>query len=264
MESLLSHRRRWSVPRLRGRVQAVRRRKGHGRLLRVRAFTLVEMIAVIAIMAILAAIVVGLVVFAARKSAIANTEALLQRLSLAIDMYHSDWGDYPPDGRPGHWGDHWSFSDAYNIEELSISSEMLWFFLNGMFTVTVRPNSSKLAIDNTELARLPRKSPYMSFKENEVKHVGIMGLSWRSSDEEPLRDLDDFAKWRDYYPEIIDAWGYPLYYAAHDRQNKVEPLVNVDSYDLVSRGPDHKTYGIKYNLPDEEENRDNITNFSYD
>ncbi len=256
------------VPRQRGLARrssksegghGLRSAKREGARLYVRGFTLVELIAVIAIIAILAALVVGLIVFAARRAAIADTRALLQRLSLGINMYHGDWGDYPPDARvKGGWTSNWSFHDAHHIDELTMPSETLWFFLNGMFTATVSPGSSKLAIDDDELARLPRKSPYMEFKEGELKHVGIEFWRWHG------KDFDDLVRSKDNIPEIVDAWDYPIHYVAKDRLNDFDPEVNVDSFDLVSRGPDRLTYGTEYQDPDKEENRDNITNFSYD
>jgi prepilin-type N-terminal cleavage/methylation domain-containing protein len=258
MESLLVHRRRRSASRPHSRVRARWGSKRKG------GFTLVELMAVIAIIAILAAIVVGIIVYAARKAAIANTRSLIDRLSLAINMYRADWGDYPPDGRHSTWGNDCSFCDAYQIHNLSTPAETLWFFLNGMFTVTTTEKGSQLAISDNELERLPRKGPYMDFREGELKHVDYEGLMWWDPVKKKIVDVPDLAGPGDAYPAVVDSWNIPIHYVAKDNWFvDSNPLVNEDSFDLVSRGPDRLMYGEKYNDPEKKENRDNITNFSY-
>lgn len=62
-----------------------------------KAFTLIELLAVITIIGILASLTVGVTALVARKSKVARTKAELAKIQLAIQNYHSQFGFYPPD-----------------------------------------------------------------------------------------------------------------------------------------------------------------------
>lgn len=60
------------------------------------AFTLVEILVAIAVVTVLLAISFPAISAVRRKSQARETEAVLQRLKLALATYQSDFGDYPP------------------------------------------------------------------------------------------------------------------------------------------------------------------------
>ena len=76
-----------------------RPRNGRRRRASVRrgGFTLIELLTVIAIIGILAALAVGLAGVASRKSKESATKAQLAKLMTAIESYHYDFNQYPPD-----------------------------------------------------------------------------------------------------------------------------------------------------------------------
>ena len=62
-----------------------------------RGFTLIEMLVVIAIIVLIAGMVIPLAGLAAKKKKIAQAQAELKVIELAIDQYHNKKGFYPPD-----------------------------------------------------------------------------------------------------------------------------------------------------------------------
>ena len=62
-----------------------------------RGFTLVELLMVITIIGILAALVVGLMAVATKKSRESQVRAMLSELVTAIEAYKTRMGHYPPD-----------------------------------------------------------------------------------------------------------------------------------------------------------------------
>ena len=70
----------------------------------------------------------------------AATRGLLLRVSLGVNTYRTDYGDYPPDRNPnwtsgGGWSS-WCFKETYQVWDINMPSETLWFFLDGMFEAT--------------------------------------------------------------------------------------------------------------------------------
>ena len=59
-------------------------------------FTLMEMLVVIAIISMLAGLLMSGVVVARRKAGERRTSLLLTRLAHAVEVYETDFGDYPP------------------------------------------------------------------------------------------------------------------------------------------------------------------------
>src|SRR5512142_334726 len=62
---------------------------------RDRGFTLIELLVVIAIIAILAASLMPTLSSATDRSRVTECRAHLTHLSMALHMYHDDWGSYP-------------------------------------------------------------------------------------------------------------------------------------------------------------------------
>ncbi len=227
-------------------------------------FTLVELIAVIAIIAILSAAVLGGVVYAGKKASVAATKGLIERLSVAINMYREDYGAYPPDRNPNHpstggWEDDW-YTDPGN--NLNMPAETLWYFLAGIY------EDEDLA--DTDREKMARKSAYINFREKDLRRVGILfwmksGLLMNLGDSHASKDVGGQIKDNDIFPEIVDVWGMPIHYVAKGSFSGDTPRVNEDSFDLVSRGPD-RLATKPYDMRDVEErdkypNRDNIGNW---
>jgi type II secretory pathway pseudopilin PulG len=59
------------------------------------SFTLVELLLVMLIVVILTGGIIGSVGYVNRKAAEAKTQALLAKISSAVEQYNSDWGEYP-------------------------------------------------------------------------------------------------------------------------------------------------------------------------
>ena len=60
-------------------------------------FTLIELLVVIGIIALLAGLVVGLTAYSARKMRESRIRVELERIATAIDAYHAQFNQYPPD-----------------------------------------------------------------------------------------------------------------------------------------------------------------------
>jgi prepilin-type N-terminal cleavage/methylation domain-containing protein len=60
-----------------------------------RAFTLIELLVVIGIIALLAGILLPLIVRSLRRAKVLRTQADFQTISIALDAYKQDFGDYP-------------------------------------------------------------------------------------------------------------------------------------------------------------------------
>lgn len=73
-----------------------RRPRGHTRGNRRRAFTLIELMAVILVVLVLAAIGMGVAGYVQKKVAVATTKSQIAAIELALENYKSDWGYYPP------------------------------------------------------------------------------------------------------------------------------------------------------------------------
>ncbi len=63
--------------------------------MRKRAFTLIELLAVIGIVAILAAITIGGLSFATSKADYSKTQSIIEKFGVALENFKSDYGHYP-------------------------------------------------------------------------------------------------------------------------------------------------------------------------
>ncbi len=223
-------------------------------------FTLIELVAVMTIIAVLSVVVVGGVRVSITKARTAATGALFQRLSLAINSYREDYGAYPPEANPsnpssGGWGK-WCFSDAAGpttMKNLNMSSEVLWYFLAGMYEEEDIDDNS-----NGFRGALARKTSYITFTESDLKRTGYR--CWMVQAGGTFRNKRDTFLFSDDLPEIVDPWGSPIRYVAKNGTDP-EPLMNEETYDLISRGPDRKIEGPYDTDPDEAPNKDNIKNW---
>lgn len=67
----------------------------------IRGFTLIELLVVMAILVLLATFMIPQVTRLNTNARIKKTEALIQRIAAALNSYHADFQDYPPDGFDG-------------------------------------------------------------------------------------------------------------------------------------------------------------------
>ena len=205
----------------------------------LRAYTLVEVIAVLAIIAILATVVIGVGRYAMKRARLGKARGTFHKLELAIGLYHKDFGGYIPDSAQTVNGQSlqsilgdmaWPhlYVDVLGnrrskpaVDKYDKPSEILFFFLQDMYDAMnyreARGNNRLL------LAGLPRKEAYVKFKRNE------------------LRDTDG-----DGLPEIVDGWGMPFLYVAADggERGDIEPHrdKNPGAFSLYSFGPDKLGY----------------------
>ncbi len=85
-----------------------------------RAFTLMELLVVIAIIAILFGLI-GVVAYKVRaKARVAHCKALLKRIHVSMDEYHTFWRDYPS-GTPG--AETWP--DPYDVAGVELDRRWL-------------------------------------------------------------------------------------------------------------------------------------------
>jgi prepilin-type N-terminal cleavage/methylation domain-containing protein len=185
-----------------------------------RGFTLIELLVVIAIIATLASMVFPAIYSSARSTRIANTEQLLMRVSLALDMYRDAANFHPPDFIP---------KDA---KILSFDGDQL---LTGPPVAPIPPLTREDAYPAEALhyylanAYLTPKHPVLNVRASaETMDINRNGL-----------------------PEIVDPWGKPILYnrpafpgcAAGYYNYQGDPKHNYDRFDLYSVGPDGQTGG---------------------
>ena len=189
---------------------------------RARAFTLIELLVVIGVIAILAGIAIPALSGVRTRSQVQATEALLQRLKLAIESYSDAFGDYPPSTFRG------AGLRGSNGE-------------NDGAEVLVRCLTSQA-----------KGGPFVELRDEELCNTDGDALT---SDANPTRST--FAT-RDLL-EPADVWGNPLAYihnAEYDRgatarlvlggtapvsaarSEKTQQLVGLNSFQLWSAGPD--------------------------
>lgn len=81
--------------------------------------TLVEVLTVMVILGIIASLTIGVTVSVRRHAKERATQSLLQRIAMALEEYHNDFGAYPPSwyGTGKYSGGHWPWGDNrdYNI-----------------------------------------------------------------------------------------------------------------------------------------------------
>ena len=64
---------------------------------RTRGFTLIELLVVIGIIAVLASMLLPAMFAVSQSAKVANADALIKRISVALDVYFKTYAYYPPD-----------------------------------------------------------------------------------------------------------------------------------------------------------------------
>lgn len=89
---------------------------------RADGFTLIELLVVIAIIAILSAALMPALSSATDRTRVGECKARLTHLSVALRMYHEDWGAYPPAVAALHTGGY-----VANDQLLQCTKTGTWF-----------------------------------------------------------------------------------------------------------------------------------------
>jgi len=189
-----------------------------------RAFTLIELLAVVVVILLLAGITIGAASYVQRRMAVMTTKAQLAAFAAALEAYKSDWGYYPVTYAPriSNWGE----AEARN-------NNLLYRALTGATgpgaKVYLRSQSGLQAQMNTVYGT----NSISGFSTN---NVIFSGRNW----------FDPFGKPYNYYNSPKTAFGlsnniWGPQWGAYSGYT-VGGQVNVTSYDLFSYGPDHITY----------------------
>lgn len=148
-------------------------------------FTLLEIMTVIAILAIL----MSILIYGIGKYRITayekGTEGLLESIRAALESYHADYSEYPPDG----------FDPANPAIRMSGGQKAA---IHGSACLVYYLGIAQIM--ETEVGQDVRKSlkpPYLEFKTGQLS----------GGDD---RDLDQ--KLADPRTEVVDAWGNPIHY----------------------------------------------------
>jgi general secretion pathway protein G len=146
-------------------------RRAQGR--REGGFTLVELLVVIGILALLAGLLFPAVTAAQRRSREKAAKAMIERLTLALEQYASDFGDYPPT----------------SLAALGVAT-------NGVN----EGNESLVRCLSTRKER----GPYFPFEEKDLANTDGDKLSGRDPCDSTLGSKELF--------EVVDPWGNPYIY----------------------------------------------------
>lgn len=175
-------------------------------------FTLIEMLAVMGIIAVLVAIGVGGYAYAMRNSQEAATKSLISRLEAALESNKAKYGFYPPG-----------------------AGEYKFIVASPDFFETAPWSVNGVVQDNTSNKQ---NTAYMKDLEKilEVNGLGSRHLakeldSAEDNDSYSLPTVTSGGTGKAYF--LIDVWGLPFYYRSPG-------LVNRNSFDLISAGPDRK------------------------
>ena len=196
----------------------------HGKSQRIRAFTLIELLAVMLVILALAAILIGVAGYVQKQMGIQTTRSQIVAIGAALEMYKADWGFYPATN-PGR-------ISANGLQESSNNCVLLYALsaMNSLSSSNCGPTNCY-----TLIVRQGRKV-YLHFTPLQYKANPATGLT-----------------------NICDAWGTPLNYYnspttpfslvnsavgsyTTNQGYSVGGQVNLTTYDLFSYGPDHLTY----------------------
>ncbi len=194
---------------------------------RTAGFTLIELLVVIAIIGALAAMASPMIRNARMKGKVTTTSSRIQEVSLAIDSFEGQWGDFPPS----------SFEDYFETSGNRVDS----------------------GIESVVLCLATRKKggPFVTWKEDWLENLDGDSLA----SDEAMEKLDwyfvDNQLW-----ECVDDFGSPLIYiqnkdyddsfqvthtedgvqgtATGARSEKTKVYHSLTTYQLWSSGPDQK------------------------
>lgn len=148
---------------------------------RRRGFTLVELLVVIAIIGALAAIATPMIGNARRKAAETTAVQSINEMTLALESFQGQFGDYPPT----------SIEDFYEVSGNRLDA--------GIESVVLH------------LASRKRSGPFMTWKEDFLDN-----LDGDSIDSSEVKAELDWYFGNDELREFLDPWGNPYYYV-HNR-----------------------------------------------
>ncbi|HEY5705377.1 MAG TPA: prepilin-type N-terminal cleavage/methylation domain-containing protein [Terrimicrobiaceae bacterium] len=99
---------------------------------RTRAFTLIELLVVIAIIAILAGLILSTAGYIQKKGAMSRAEAEIAALSVALENYKADNGDYPHGNNVA--GDGMPANNGFLLSSLMPGAGKVYFEFNKSMT----------------------------------------------------------------------------------------------------------------------------------
>lgn len=155
-----------------------------------KAFTLVELLAVIAIIGVLMALLLPTLIGAMRQARVGVAKSDLAQLALALERFQADFGDYPPTAVPGYsleeQDSNW---DADVFEDLDTPGECLWFFLCNKFEAGYNDNQvRKDAGIAFTAADLPERWKILD-KVTAGPYIGWKGKQLADNDEDGIPEL---------------------------------------------------------------------------
>jgi general secretion pathway protein G len=188
---------------------------------RARGFTLMELLVVMAILIMLTTLLIGALWPQKEKAMTKKTEALLKAVQSALDMYHAEFHDYPPDGYdsdPTKGDKGWTYASGSNYGiKIQLPSGTATYFGSGCliyFLCYPMDNIYYIGADAGAGVVDPRNKrakaldPYLSTLRKEDISVSAwddsfdLSISPRSTSYKPGWSIG----------EIIDAFGFPIHY----------------------------------------------------
>ncbi len=146
-----------------------------------RGFTLVELLVVVAIIGMLAAIATPMITRARQRASTSTAENRINELTLALEQYQGQFGDYPPS----------SIEDFYGLSGNGLDE--------GCESLVLHLSTQK------------RGGPFIDWDEDSLENLD------QDSVNSPELKLDlDWIFGNDELREVIDPWGTPYFYI-HNR-----------------------------------------------
>ena len=181
---------------VRAHLRGIRQGRGRG-------FTLIEMLTVIGILLFMMAMITGVFIRVQQRARMHATQALIEKIGVALAMYRAETRSQPPDSGCGLDKD----TKKGSVNEVLYDPGTLWRYLS-------QPLVMKRASDGKTVKRV---GPYISFKEGE------------------LQRYDDTTYGKSYI--VVDGWNNPIGYIGDPKR----VIHNRGDFDLFSPGPDRKT-----------------------
>lgn len=181
-----------------------------------RAFTLIELLAVILVILVLAAIGMGVAGFVQQRMAVANAKSQIAAMEVALENYKADWGYYPPTS-------HLRMSRLGAVE--ATNNWYLYRALSGTCS-----NCTKT---------------YLRFSSGQIRSNMLISIVSATSTGQALNIYDPWGKPFNYYCSPTT----PFATASSPGMGFTQGgQVNIMSFDLFSYGPDGCSYvpGILY------------------
>ncbi len=178
---------------------------------RRRSFTLVELLTVVAIIGMLLGLGFGGYTYAMQRSRISETEALIKRISAALEANKAKYGFYPQTMKDRNDKN----KDDYRF----------------MLELDVAPHNYKTYERYEQVTGLVNDNDEDSLKGS-YKYPEEYMEAWRKNVD--FENLAQHARaFDDAHPVlyVVDAWGNPLFYRCPGKRNP-------QSFDLISAGPD--------------------------